>query len=145
MQARWRRARTVLVVDDDRSYRAMIGQVLEALGADVLEAGDGYQGIGFLCRRGPGIALLIVDSQMPGLHGWDVIRYARMKAPTLRVLRLGCPRDPVPGPAYEGLEMLPALAKPFTPSALVAMLPSSIRIGGRRPTGSARRRLPEGT
>ena len=35
MQARWRRARTVLVVDDDRSYRAMIGQVLEALGATV--------------------------------------------------------------------------------------------------------------
>jgi DNA-binding response OmpR family regulator len=130
MRDRKRRARTVLVVDDDRAYRAMMAQALEALRVDVLEARDGYQGVGLLSRRWRDLALLIVDTEMPGLHGWDVIRYARMKAPRLRVLRLSCTQDRLPGVAYEGLHSLPTLAKPFSLPALVAALPPTIRLPG---------------
>ena len=116
------RVRIALVVDDDPRCRAMVARALSALGYAVLEARDGYQAIGLLCRRWRDLAFLIVDSQMPGVHGWEVIRFARMKAPRVRVLRLGCRGDSPPGPGYAGLEAVPALAKPFTEEQLEEVL-----------------------
>lgn len=117
----------MLVVDDDPGCRGTVVRALDALRVDVLEGRDGYQAVGLLAARWREIGVLIVDTQMPGVHGWEVIRFARMKAPRLWVLRLGSPRDVVPGSAYAGFETVPVLAKPFTSAQLIARLPASLR------------------
>jgi DNA-binding response OmpR family regulator len=110
---------TVLVVDDDGLSRSLAARTLAATGFHVLQARDGFQAVAILSRQASGIALLIVDTEMPGMHGWDVIWFARRKAPKIRVLRLGRRDDAVPGAEYGPLASLPSLGKPFTPARLL--------------------------
>jgi len=110
---------TALVVDDDGLSRSLAARTLAAAGFQVLQARDGFQAIAILSRQATDISLAVVDTEMPGLHGWEVIRFARRKAPRIRVLRLGRRDDAVPGPEYDPLVSLPSLSKPFTPARLL--------------------------
>lgn len=85
----------------------------------MVEAQDGYLAIGILSRRSKEIGFLVVDTEMPGVHGWEVIRFARSRAPAMPVLRLGRKDDVVPANDYEPFRALPAVAKPLTPAALL--------------------------
>jgi len=112
----------ILVVDDDPRCRAMVVATLTDEGFAVLEASNGYQATGLLSRPNHDIRLLIVDTEMPGLHGWEVIRFATSRAPRLRVLRLGRCDDAPPGPEYQAFRSVPCLPKPFTPDRLLASI-----------------------
>src|SRR5437879_2666444 len=88
---------TVLFVDDCPSIRELAASALQANGGcNLLLASDGLAALGVLSRVGAlsrlggRVALLITDTEMPGLHGWDVIRYARLQAPDLPILRPRC-------------------------------------------------------
>jgi DNA-binding response OmpR family regulator len=98
----------------------MIARTLHEKGFEVLEAGDGYLGIGILSRRSKDLGLLVVDTEMPGVHGWEVIRFARSKVPRIPILRLGREDDVVPAGDYEPFRALPAVPKPLTPATLLA-------------------------
>jgi CheY-like chemotaxis protein len=113
---------TVLVIDDDPRCRASIARTLQDQGCDIVEASDGFQGIGVLSRRGRELDFLVVDTEMPGVHGWEVIRFANRVVPKLRVVRLGRLDDLVPAAEYTGLQSVPVLQKPFTPSELRARM-----------------------
>jgi DNA-binding response OmpR family regulator len=113
---------TVLVIDDDPRCRAAIADTLQCHGCDTLEASDGFQGISLLSQRGRELDLLLVDTEMPGVHGWEVIRFASRVAPRLRIVRLGRHEDLVPAAEYSGFQSLPVLRKPFTPSELRARM-----------------------
>jgi CheY-like chemotaxis protein len=121
---------TVLVVDDNPRYRAMAAEALRTQGVEVLVANDGYQALGVISHRCRDIRLLIVDTEMPGMHGWEVVWFARMKAPRMRVLRLGFRDDLVPGAEYEKFRSLPSLAKPFAQDVLLQMVRRQIGLPG---------------
>jgi len=112
----------VLVVDDDPRCRATVAATLTDEGFEVLEASNGYQATGLLSHPNHDIRLLIVDTEMPGLHGWEVIRFAASRAPRLRALRLGRCDDAPPGAEYQALRSVPCLPKPFTPDRLLASI-----------------------
>ena len=120
----------------------MIAEVLGNRGVTVLVATDGYQAISILSRRSREIDLLIDDTEMPGIHGWEVIRFARTKARKIRVLRLGRLDDSAPAPEYETFRALPSLAKPFTSARLLETirqrfkLPMAQRLGPNCPVTS---------
>jgi two-component system response regulator AtoC len=66
----------VLVVDDDADVRHLLATVLESdAGARVTEAASGAEGMALLGREEFDVAL--VDVQMPGHSGLDVLRWAR--------------------------------------------------------------------
>jgi DNA-binding NtrC family response regulator len=66
----------VLVVDDDADVRNLLAAVLEGdAGARVAEAASGAEGMALLGREEFDVAL--VDVQMPGHSGLDVLRWAR--------------------------------------------------------------------
>lgn len=71
-----RRARPILVVDDDPSIRQLVGDVLEEAGYDVLLAADGAQALSVLADASP--SLLLLDIQMPGVDGPSFARELRM-------------------------------------------------------------------
>lgn len=62
--------KTVLVVDDDRSLRALCRASLEEAGFRVLEAADGEQALASVHDEQPDLILL--DIMMPGISGWEV-------------------------------------------------------------------------
>ena len=61
----------ILIVDDDRRFRAMLRAMLTDAGHRVLEAGDGDSGVETFRRERPDVAL--VDIIMPGKGGISTI------------------------------------------------------------------------
>ena len=65
-----------LVVDDSRAMRAILGRILRELGYEVLEAGNGREGLE--CLRKFGAAdLALVDWNMPVMNGLDMLKQMR--------------------------------------------------------------------
>lgn len=65
----------VLVVDDDREILEMTALLLRGAGYDVLTAGSGEAGLYCVHQDLPDLVLL--DLNMPGLDGWEVLRVLR--------------------------------------------------------------------
>lgn len=65
----------VLVVDDDRLFRELLSDLLEAAGYDVSTAEDGLAGLDVL-HNGP-FDLILVDYQMPRMTGLEMSAFIR--------------------------------------------------------------------
>ena len=101
----------IMIVDDDPSVRATIGQALAALGYAVREAPDGPTALDIV--RSEELSLVILDYLMPGMDGAEVAREIAALDPdlpivfstghaALRALRAAAGDD------------VPVLSKPFT-------------------------------
>lgn len=66
-----------LVIDDSRAMRRIIGRILQELGYEVLEAGDGQQALDVLatCDEPPAVAL--IDWNMPVMDGLQFVQAVR--------------------------------------------------------------------
>ena len=73
----------ILVVDDDGEMRALLAEVLREAGYDVKEAANGAEAL--IRLRAESFAAIVLDKNMPGLSGLDLL-------PGLRVI---CPETPV--------------------------------------------------
>jgi CheY-like chemotaxis protein len=72
----------VLLVDDDSSFRLILGEVLKAEGFTIREAANGVEALESLRRRATD--LILTDLMMPVMNGWDL--YAELE----RDVRLSC-------------------------------------------------------
>lgn len=81
-----REGETVLVIDDEPIVRMLVVDILEELGYQALEAGDGVSGMKILESK-VRIDLLITDVGLPGgMNGRQVAEAARMRRPDLEIL-----------------------------------------------------------
>ena len=60
----------ILVVDDSRTIRTLLQQLLTQAGYEVVLAGDGDEGLRLVAVERPD--LLILDIQMPGMDGYTL-------------------------------------------------------------------------
>lgn len=67
--------KTILMVDDTASMRALVSLALEEAGYDVLTAADGQEGLVRL--NGQSVHLVITDLNMPVMNGIEFIRRIR--------------------------------------------------------------------
>ena len=82
----------VIVADDHPHYRQGIVRALEAAGEIVLaEAGDGSTALDLIRRHVPDVA--VVDINMPGLHGIDVVGALARDGPPVPVVLLSAFSD----------------------------------------------------
>lgn len=63
---------TVLIVDDSRTIRRVMGGMLRQSGYQTLEAEDGVQGIELARKHKPN--LIFMDVMMPGMDGFQATR-----------------------------------------------------------------------
>jgi len=66
-----------LIVDDSRAMRALLRQILTANGFDVLEAGNGQEGLDRLASMLEKPDLALVDWHMPIMDGLTFVRTLR--------------------------------------------------------------------
>ncbi|MEO2089857.1 MAG: response regulator [Gemmataceae bacterium] len=66
----------VLVIDDSRTVRTIIGKILRDEGLEVVEAANGREGLEQLDRT-PDVELVLVDWNMPVMNGLDFIKAVR--------------------------------------------------------------------
>jgi CheY-like chemotaxis protein len=77
----------ILIVDDDKDARELIGQVLAEAGYVVEVAGDGFEAMDKLPRALPD--LVLTDLKMPGMHGVDLAQRIRSQSEIPVVLTTG--------------------------------------------------------
>jgi DNA-binding response OmpR family regulator len=70
--------RTVLVVDDDVALLGFVSEALASEGYIVIEAVDGRSALDAVDAAAPDLILL--DVQLPGIDGWNVLCELRAKA-----------------------------------------------------------------
>ena len=70
--------KTCLVVDDSRVIRKVARRILEDLGFEVAEAGDGLEALAWCQAAMPDAVLL--DWRMPGMDGLEFVRKLRQEA-----------------------------------------------------------------
>jgi CheY-like chemotaxis protein len=101
----------VLIADDDRLVRTMLGDLLAELGHAVVTAQDGAEAVK-LCDGTPP-DLLILDFLMPRLSGLDALRDIRRRHAIPALLITAINHGSLRG--VEGLEQVQGfLEKPFT-------------------------------
>jgi two-component system, chemotaxis family, chemotaxis protein CheY len=66
-------AKTILIVDDSSSLRTVVKLALTRAGYDVLEAGDGQQGLGQLDKAAK-VHLIVSDVNMPVMDGISFVK-----------------------------------------------------------------------
>jgi PAS domain S-box-containing protein len=112
----------VLVVDDEPEVRAVVADMLELDGHEVLMAPDSYAALEVLQRFAADV--LLTDVVMPGVHGHELARRALEERPDLRVVVMSSHLD------QEALEAaVPGavlLGKPFTPELLADAIATAV-------------------
>jgi len=71
-------SKTILIVDDSASLRQVVAIALKGAGYDVIEAGDGVQGLAQLDGRK--IHLIISDVNMPNMDGITMVTEIKKNA-----------------------------------------------------------------
>ncbi|MGE3540889.1 MAG: response regulator [Candidatus Tectimicrobiota bacterium] len=84
----------VLVIDDDFQNRAVLRQMLEREGYDVIDAGDGASGLRAYAQAPA--ELVITDIIMPEREGLEIIQTFRQRYPAVKIIAIsgGSPRLP---------------------------------------------------
>jgi DNA-binding NtrC family response regulator len=79
-------AETILVADDDPYIQEALQDRLETLGYRVSLAADGQQALEFLEHQGP--QLILLDIEMPGMKGLDVLKEIRRREMDIPVIMI---------------------------------------------------------
>jgi len=79
----------ILIVDDDIGFRSILAQLMETQGYEALEASDGLDALRLLGPEQPRSSdkektpdLFIIDYNMPGMGGYELIRKLREREDT---------------------------------------------------------------
>lgn len=114
-------SKTILAVDDSPSMRQMIKLTLRSAGYDVIEAGDGEQGLSQ--ARGNAVHMVLTDLNMPVMDGMVFIRELR-KQPAfagIPIVFVTTESDAEKKSQAKAAGATAWITKPFQPEQLVAV------------------------
>lgn len=77
---------TILVVDDERPVRELVGDVLRLQGYEVLTAEDGLSALRAADSHSGPIDLVVVDVVIPGMHVKDLVDRLTTARPGIKAL-----------------------------------------------------------
>lgn len=114
-------AKTVLTVDDSASMRQMVKLTLSAAGYNVIEAGDGTQGLA--TARAGAVDMVLTDLNMPGMDGLALIRELRKLASFtgVPIILLTTESDAARKQEAKSAGATGWITKPFQPEQLVSI------------------------
>jgi len=121
----------ILIVDDSATIRKMVRASLGPIvQADFAEAASGLEAIEQLAL-GP-VALIVLDLNMPDMHGIDVLRFVRghARARAVPVLILTTRGDEASRDAAVAAGASQYLTKPFRPETLLAAARTLVTAAG---------------
>lgn len=114
----------ILVIDDDPDTVDLLTAVLSDSGYDVSAALNGSDGLMLVDVEPPDVVLL--DLQMPGVPGFDVLRLVRTVRPDLPVIVVSGQADLNLTRATLNRGALDYVAKPFDPEHLLRVVAAAL-------------------
>ncbi len=123
----------ILLIDDDDTIRAVLGEVLAQSGHTVIEARDGTEGLELFTHAAPD--LVITDMVMPRKNGLEVVRVLRERQPELKIIAMSAggrngARDHLQTARLLGADGV--LAKPFSFVAFLGAINEALGPGASR-------------
>ncbi|MGB7087373.1 MAG: response regulator [Phormidesmis sp.] len=106
----------ILVADDEKSIRLTVNQALSSQGYEVKTVADGSSVLAQLQESSPD--LLLLDIQMPGMDGIEVLKKAVTQQPSLKVIMISAHGSVDNAVEAMKLGAVDYLQKPFTPGEL---------------------------
>ncbi|WP_454715705.1 response regulator transcription factor [Caulobacter segnis] len=115
----------ILIVDDDPMIRHFVDLVLTQQGFKVVTAASSDTAMQLLGREG--FALVLLDINMPGMSGLDVLRLMRARPGRPKILMMTAHRDPatIMKALEQGADGY--LAKPFKPQDLLKRIETVLK------------------
>ncbi len=110
---------SLLLVEDEDVLRGLVAQFLRNEGYEVVEAGDGAEGIRRFEQDGP-FDLLLVDLKMPVLSGVEVCRQVKRVDPAQPILVCSAAITRESEEALHAVGVRHFLTKPYHPESLLA-------------------------
>ena len=121
---------SILVVDDDADFRAVVGRVLSGAGYGVAEARDGINALAVLGAEPADI--LVTDIIMPDGDGIELIGAVKGRYPAMRILAISGRGAMGALDVLKMAAMLGAdatLQKPLSPEELLAKIADLVALG----------------
>ncbi len=117
----------VLIVDDEKNMRWVLGEALRAEGYEIAEASDGKEALALVAESAPD--LMVLDHKMPAPDGMEVLRRIRGKGLSFPVIMLTAH-----GNVQTAVEAMKAgateyLTKPFDLEELKLVIEKALRTG----------------
>ncbi|MEO5367252.1 MAG: response regulator [Magnetococcus sp. WYHC-3] len=122
----------LLTIDDSRTIRRVIAGIGSMLGFEVLEAENGSVGLRVLAERGDEIGLVLLDWNMPGMNGLEVLKAIKgdprwMHIPVMMVTTEG-EKDYIVQAIQAGASHY--LTKPFSQEDMASRIMEALGMGG---------------
>lgn len=127
MQTRARTPGRILVADDEPSVRDLLGRVLGNAGHQVVTVESGEAALLKLARER--FDVLVVDKNMPGMDGLDVMRLVRAHHPQLRAVMITAYPTPASEQVARDLGVHSYVTKPFGIVTIVSAVDEAIEAG----------------
>src|SRR5580658_9284413 len=112
--------KTILVVEDEPTLRALVRKVLERGGYNIIESSSGLAALELWTKTKPHIDLLLTDMVMPdGISGMQLAEKLKAQNPGLRVIFTTGYSSELMGKDFQIKEGVNFLQKPYPPQKLV--------------------------
>jgi CheY-like chemotaxis protein len=121
------RSRTILIVEDYKELRSLIGEILKEAGYQVSEAANGAEGLSRIREQKTDVNLVITDVAMPGMDGHAFAEQIRQARPDIKIVFMSADPDPVlerVAPWEDGIGLL---RKPFTDEELITCVRDALK------------------
>ena len=111
----------ILIVDDSSTMRKLISRSLRQAGLsidDILEAGDGIEGLNVLQTSGKNVNLILSDINMPNMDGLEFVKAVRANGYSMPIVMITTEggEDVIAEAMASGAK--DSIKKPFTPEQL---------------------------
>lgn len=133
----------ILVVEDDSAIRRGISASLRFNGYEIVEAEEGTAGLALALAEA--YDLLLLDLNLPGCDGLEILKQVRAQSPSIPVIVLTARGDE--GDRVKGLKLGADdyVVKPFGPQELLARIEAVLRRSPARPREAPLVSIPGGT
>src|SRR4051795_2519177 len=112
------KAATVLIADDDRSMRQTMEAIVRSAGMFPIAVGSGEEALRTL--QANSVDVLLLDVQMPGMNGLEVLRQVRERHSDIGVIMISVVKEVAVAVEAMRLGALDYVTKDFSPPELNA-------------------------
>lgn len=135
----------ILIVDDSKTIRMQVKEMLPKGNFEILEAQDGVEGLDLINQEYP--TLVLLDFFMPRMNGWEVLQKIQTnpKLKNIPVVMMSGRREDVEQTVPELFDYFEFVGKPFEQTILVKAIKSAMAkarsrqqvLGGVKPVEQA--------